>query len=176
MTESVESLDWICQRAIEMGASDAKVIKASDVSVKDWVFYKCKFGCDGFGETLTCPPNSPSPEAFRKVLEGYEWAVLLKFDGMTGEDHLKTTHDVIADLEREVFLEGYHAAYGLACGPCPYCETCNMKHCIHSEKARPSMEASGIDVYTTVRKAGFSIHVVKTEDDQPTFFSLLLVQ
>jgi predicted metal-binding protein len=171
-----ESLAWICKRAMELGASDAKAIKASDVEVKDWVFYKCKFGCDGFGQTLTCPPHSPSPEAFRKVLSGYEWAVLLKFDGFDIYHQDRKLHDVIADLEREVFLAGFFSAYGLACGPCPYCTECNMEHCTHADRARPSMEASGIDVYTTARKAGFSIHVVKTEDDKPTYFSLLLVQ
>ena len=159
-----------------MGASAAKAIKAEDVVVRDWVFYKCKFGCDGYGQTLTCPPNSPSPEAFRKVLSGYEWAVLLKFDSININHESRKLHDVIADLEREVFLEGFHAAYGLACGPCPYCKECNMKSCVHADRARPSMEASGIDVYTTVRKAGFSIHVVKNEEDQPTYFCLLLVQ
>nr|MDO8114643.1 DUF2284 domain-containing protein [Candidatus Sigynarchaeota archaeon] len=171
-----DTLTKICKRAIELGASDARSIKASDVVVKDWVFYKCKFGCGGFGQGLTCPPNSPSPEAFRKVLAGYEWAVLLKFDDKTGGDLWKSTHDVIAKLEREVFLDGFHAAYGLSCGPCPYCKTCNMKKCVHPEEARPSMEASGIDVYSTVRKAGFSIHVLKTEQEQPTYFCMLLVQ
>jgi predicted metal-binding protein len=165
----------ICSKAIELGATDARPLKASSVVTKDWVRLKCEFGCGGYGQGLTCPPHSPTPDTTRKVLSGYEWAVVLKFEH-SGANGWKKTHDVIASLERAVFLDGFHAAYGYSCGSCPYCKTCNLKHCVHPEKARPSMEASGIDVYSTVRAAGFDIHVVKNRDEEPTYFSMLLVQ
>jgi hypothetical protein len=38
------------------------------------------------------------------------------------------------------------------------------------------MEACGIDVYTTVRTAGFNLSVVKSRDEQAYFFGLLLVK
>ncbi|MEX2680702.1 MAG: DUF2284 domain-containing protein [Candidatus Sigynarchaeota archaeon] len=169
------ALAKICQRAIALGATDARPLKASNIVVKDWVRLKCQFGCGGYGEGLTCPPYSPTPDTTRKVLSGYEWAVVLKFEKL-GENGWKKTHDVIADLEREVFLDEFHAAYGYSCGPCPYCKTCNLKHCVHPSKARPSMEGSGIDVYSTARAAGFEIHVLKSTSEEPTYFCLLLVQ
>jgi hypothetical protein len=36
------------------------------------------------------------------------------------------------------------------------------------------MEACGIDVYATARGAGFTIEVVKTRNEKPRYFGLLL--
>lgn len=35
-----------------------------------------------------------------------------------------------------------------------------LKRCVYPTRARPAMEACGIDVYNTVRDAGFDIHVL----------------
>ena len=40
---------------------------------------------------------------------------------------------------------------------------------------RPAMEASGIDVYATVRAAGFELEVVTTFDETIKTFGLLLL-
>ena len=82
----------------------------------------------------------------------------------------------MVELEREAFLKGHYSAFGLACGPCPYCDECNLEKCVHTDLARPSMEACGIDVYATVRRAGLDLEVVKTRDEKPTYFGLLLVK
>jgi len=37
------------------------------------------------------------------------------------------------------------------------------------------MEACGIDVYSTVKRAGFEISVVRTTDQCPDYFGLVLV-
>ncbi|MGQ9597642.1 MAG: DUF2284 domain-containing protein [Thermoproteota archaeon] len=71
---------------------------------------------------------------------------------------------------------GYYSAFGLTSGPCPFCEKCNLKHCVHPRLARPSMEACGIDVYATVRSNGFKLEVVKSKKDKPRYFGLLLIQ
>jgi hypothetical protein len=35
-----------------------KVIPAKTIATAEWVRLKCRFGCDGFGQSLTCPPYS----------------------------------------------------------------------------------------------------------------------
>jgi predicted metal-binding protein len=164
-----KSLEEICKIALELGAAEAKVIKACDVVVKDWVRLKCQYGCDGYGKRLTCPPYSPTPGEMRRILNGYSSAILLRF-----EPRWENVHKVVAKLEREAFLAGYYSAFGLASGPCPFCKRCNLKNCIHPELARPSMEACGIDVYETARRAGFTIEVAKTRKEKPRYFGLLL--
>jgi len=171
-----EDLNKFCQLAKKFGASDAKPIKAEDIVISDWVRLKCQYGCDGYGKSLTCPPYSPKPEEFKKALKDYDWAILLRFETDKPENDWKSPHEVVVKLEREVFLSGYYSAFELACGPCPYCDECNLKECIHPDIARPSMEACGIDVYATARMAGFNLRVVKNRHEKPTYFGLLLTQ
>lgn len=160
---------------MQLGASDGKIIKASDIIVGDWVRIKCQYGCSGYGQCLTCPPYSPTPAMTRKILSNYQWAILLKFDPKASNYDWSIFHKVTVKLEKELFLNGYYNAFGFASGPCPYCSKCNLEQCKHPGKARPSMEASGIDVYATVRKAGFEINVIRRRDEQPKFFTVVLV-
>lgn len=164
-----KSLGELCEIAVKLGATEAKVIKASDVVVRDWVRLKCQYGCGGYGKRLTCPPYSPTPEQMRRILSGYSSAILLRFEPKWGN-----VHRVVAKLEREALLSGYYSAFGLASGPCLLCKKCNLKSCVHPELARPSMEACGIDVYATARGAGFMIEVVKARKERPRYFGLLL--
>ena len=43
-------------------------------------------------------------------------------------------------------------------------------------KARPAMEACGIDVFVTARANGFSIHVVRSHEDEMNVFRVILVE
>ncbi len=165
-----KTLEELCETAVRFGAAEAKVIKASDVVVRDWVRLKCQYGCGGYGKRLTCPPYSPTPEQMRRILSGYSSAILLRFEPESGN-----VHKAVTKLERDAFLSGYYSAFGLAAGPCPFCKECNLKSCVHPELARPSMEACGIDVYATARGAGFTVEVVKTRKEKPKYFGLLLV-
>jgi predicted metal-binding protein len=166
-----EDLKQFAELAVRMGAVDAKVIDPKSIVVKDWVRLKCQYGCGNYGKSLTCPPYSPTPEQTRKTLKGYSHAILMRVP-----DESTAAHDMIAKLERHVFLSGHHSAFGLVAGPCDRCEKCNLQHCVYPRLARPSLESSGIDVYATARKNGFHIEVLKTRRQKPTYFGLLLVQ
>jgi len=112
-----EDLNRLCQLAVIFGAADARLIKAEGIIVSDWVLLKCQYGCDGYGKSLTCPPYSPTPEKFRKTLKGYGQAILLKFEPREQEYDWKSTHEVVARLEKEAFLSGYYSAFGLPADP-----------------------------------------------------------
>jgi predicted metal-binding protein len=152
------------------GAAKAAVIPGADVETAAWVRLKCQFGCDGYGQCLVCPPYSPTPEQMRAVLDCYQRAVLVQF-----EDYANTKEQM-SGLERSVFLRGAWKAFGLGAGPCSFCQTCVLKPggCLHAGVTRPSMEACGIDVYTTVRQAGMPIEVVKNRRQCPHYYGLLL--
>lgn len=158
--------------AIDAGAEDGKVINPeSDVFTGKWVRLKCKYGCSGYGKRLTCPPHSPTSEQTREVLDEYERGLLIHFP--SEEDELS---EGMANLEREAFLSGYHKAFALAAGPCNFCSDCNLEQCKHPKKARPSMEACGVNVYKTVRQNGFPISVVKNPDQSQDYYGLLLLE
>ena len=93
-----------------------------------------------------------------------------------GDQGAVDIHKVVAEMERDLFLLGFYAAFGMACGPCNLCTECNLEECQKPDLARPSMEACGIDVYATARKAGFKIEVLTRRDQIPRCFGLILVE
>ncbi len=173
--------DWIA-RAVELGADAAQMIHPDQVVVAEWVRLKCQYGCGGYGMCLTCPPYSSPPEVTRQMLHHYRQALLLRVEGTGGdweeEDRqCRRLGKVVADLERELFLAGHHRAWGMGAGPCLLCETCNLAGpCRFPRQARPSMESCGIDVFTTVRQAGWEIEVVQTPESPFRLFGLVLVK
>ena len=42
----------LVKRIINLGAVEAKVVKASSVVTANWVRLKCQYGCDGYGCSL----------------------------------------------------------------------------------------------------------------------------
>jgi len=83
---------------------------------------------------------------------------------------------IVSRLEREAFLSGYYKAYGMGAGPCDLCNRCNVnKPCKKPYEARPSMEASGIDVFQTARKNGYKIEVLKSPECKGNYFGLVLI-
>lgn len=80
---------------------------------------------------------------------GPVWSKLIEFDELIGK------------VEAAAFNLGYRFAAGFSGGSCKLCDECVAKQpgessCRHPFKARPSMEAMGIDVHKTVEKAGFT--------------------
>ena len=77
--------------------------------------------------------------------------------------------------DQTIFLDGYYKAFAMGAGPCQLCTKCG-KLCRHAEKARPSMEACGVDVYSTVRANGFPIEVLKTNSCAGNYYGVVLIE
>jgi predicted metal-binding protein len=162
-------LDTFLTRAIALGADEAKVIDAATIVTAPWVRLKCRFGCELYNEGYCCPPNTPTPDEMREVIEGYQRALLIHCTGVPGPSR------IAVELEREVFLAGFYKALGLGAGPCRECTRCPPKGCAHPDRARPSMEACGIDVYATVRINGYPIEVLVDTRCRGNYYALVLV-
>ena len=150
---------------------DVRVISPSDVETAAWVRLKCQYGCDGYNRCLVCPPYTPTPQQTREILDSYLRALLVHF---TEQGHVKET---VVELERDFFLRGAWKVFGIGAGSCYLCKECNLEQqqCRNPQQARPAMEACGIDVFSTVRKAGFPIEVVQTKSQCPNFYGLILI-
>ena len=104
------------------------------------------------------------------MIASYKYAILV---------HCKevgSSTTIVCEMERRIFLAGYYKAFGLGNTPCRLCAKCNIRGCIHTEQARPSMEACGIDVYATVRANGYPIEVVKDYSDDANYYGLVLIE
>lgn len=157
------------KQAKRLKVKDTKIILAKSIVTAEWVRLKCQFGCDGYGRCLTCPPYSPSPEQTRRMLADYKYALLIH-----GDEHTDIRR-IVSVLEKNIFLDGYYKALAMAAGPCELCARC-PKFCRHADRARPSMEACGIDVYSTVRANGLPIQVLKTTSCKGNYYGVVLIE
>ncbi|MEI7827163.1 MAG: DUF2284 domain-containing protein [Euryarchaeota archaeon] len=174
--------------------AELSFIDPSDIEVRNWVRWKCQFGCKGFGKHLSCPPYVPGPSKTKALLKEYERAYIVHFRGIPGMptidsgDIPENWHPFLRELilwiaetmyalEQHAFYGGYYKALAFAAYPCAFCEDCvaeeskgvvdlSLKRdCRHSERVRTSMEAVGIDVFATVSKSNLPIDVIPCEDD-----------
>jgi predicted metal-binding protein len=165
------------QLAHDNGIHDAIAIQTSEVFTAPWVRMKCQFGCAGYGKTLCCPPHTPTPDEMRKILDSYTHALLLHIHWNKDYKMVSRFNETIVDLERTIFLDGYYKAWAVGSGPCDRCAECNLLDgCRNTDKARPSMESCGIDVFKTAREHGLPIHVVRSHSQERDIYGLVLIE
>jgi predicted metal-binding protein len=153
------------------GAVVAKGIAIEHVVTDERVYYKCLYGCPGYNSSKMCPPNTPHPRDFERALRKYRCAVLVK-------TRPQEINSLVVEVEREAFMLGHYLSLGLRGGPCPLCggECVEAdENCRHPEKARPAMEALGIDVFATLKNAGIPAEWKKDSEEEWFFHGLILV-
>lgn len=70
---------FLLEEANRLGAREAKIISPNKVVVEDRVLLKCRAGCDSYGKKFVCPPYTPTPDEFRKILREYRKVLIVKF-------------------------------------------------------------------------------------------------
>lgn len=151
-------------------AKDVKFIDPKSIVIGYWTIYKCRYGCEAYGKSLCCPPYTPTADETKKIISDYKIGLLVHFGG-----DVRVTK-TIAKIEREIFLRDYHKAISFGAGPCKLCKECSLSECKVPTLARPSMEACGIDVYSTARNNGFPIQVLKSKDEEENCYGLILIE
>ena len=154
-----------------MGFSAVALISTDIIHVADWTELRCGFGCGRYGQRR-CPPNIPSPEQMRVLLSDYKQALLLE-----GEPPTKDFQQKVVKAEREAFSAGFYKALAFWAGPCTLCNECPAEGgCLNPRDSRPSMEGSGIDVFETVRRAGFRLRTLRASGDFIKYYALILLE
>jgi predicted metal-binding protein len=74
-----KEFSFLLEEAKKLGALEAKIVSPNKVVVEDRVLLKCKAGCDSYGRKFVCPPFTPTPDEFRKMLKEYETVLIVKF-------------------------------------------------------------------------------------------------
>jgi predicted metal-binding protein len=123
-------------------------------------------------------------DEFKEIIDCYESALLLQIEADVDSRDKSAKHlddDVCKEIESETgstewqlkllllvnameaiaFKMGFYFAAGLSGGECCLCRNCvspqSGRPCKHPFEARPSMEAMGIDVIKTCKKAGVPV-------------------
>jgi predicted metal-binding protein len=178
------------QKALELGAAGAEIIRADQLVVDERVRLKCSVPrCLRAGETPNCPPNTPDLDLIRKAFSKYKWGILLKTHVEPMEDYApghmdktgvdrtllfhQKTGKIIYELERLVYKHGYYLAMGLGGGSCKdylckglVCQFKDSGRCRFPLRARPSMEAMGIDVLDIIKKVDWDAYPLLDELDK----------
>lgn len=167
--QTFSDIEHFVARARKMGADDARPIDAAAVVTAPWVRLKCQFGCDGYDAGYCCPPHTPTHGETQAVIDCYRRGLLIHCT------KLGRPSPIVIELEREIFLAGYYKAFAFGAGPCGLCKECPPDGCRHRDRARPSMESCGIDVYATARGCGMPIEVVKDRTCRQNYYGLILI-
>jgi len=174
------NLEKYLQESLKNGATNAKPIHPSSVVTAPWVRLKCQFGCP-YKNSHCCPPGTPTPDEMRSILDCYQSAILFHVEAPRTPERGKKLQDFfkfLVDLEGEMFKDGFYKAFVLVAGPCSLCKECSKVKgavCYFPQKARPSMESCGIDVYQTARSNGFFIQTLREKTETQNIYCLMLV-
>ncbi len=179
-------LEHYRELALELGASEAAIIPASQVIIDERVRLKCVVPrCLRAGETPNCPPYAPDLDLVRRALSRFSWAILFKCNvepieeyapagrGATKAERLRTlafhqqSGQVVCALERQAYKDGYHLAMGFGGGSCKdylckgmICQFLDSGRCRFPHRARPAMEAVGMDVVALINKVGWQAYAL----------------
>ena len=78
-SEVFGKFDFLKKMALQKGAINAEIITADEVVIENRIVLKCRIGCTKYGKTLTCPPYTPTPQEFRKIISEYSYVLFMKF-------------------------------------------------------------------------------------------------
>jgi len=178
-----QDLEKYRQRALELGATDAKIITTDMVVIDERVRAKCIYPkCEWYGTSVNCPPYTIDVEQTRKIVNNFHYAIFFRLKvptemvaGKRTPEQLKenrrfrnTRAEIEAKVEAEAFYDGYYLAVAFGGGPCKlaYClnEDCQAlkpgQSCKFPQRARAAMEGVGMDVYLMATKVGWDIYPI----------------
>lgn len=168
---------------LDCGFSDYRWMDPHDIVVAQWVRMKCMFGCGHYGRNASCPPNVPTVAECRQFFSDYTSAAVFHFQKTVDnpEDRHEWSRSVnqkLLALEKTVFLSGFQKAFLLFMDSCGLCKECSGQRagCSRPRESRPTPEALGIDVYSTVRRIGYPIEVLSAYGQAMNRYAFLLIE
>jgi predicted metal-binding protein len=176
------AMKQIGEMARKQGLEDFKWINPQEIVTGHWVRAKCIYGCPRYGLKACCPPEVPSVAECRSLFDEYRKGLFFhipkKFeDSKMRFPWAREVNKAALLLEREVFLLGFHKAFIFTASPCNICVECKSakRECRNPSLARPTLEAYSVDVFTTARKFGYPVRVLKGYEEETNRYGVLLV-
>ncbi len=164
------------------GLAEFRWVQPGNIATGQWVRMKCTYGCPGYGQNACCPPNVPAVAECRQFFDEYTLAAIFHFQKTLADPEERHAwsagiNQALLKLERDVFLLDYPKAFLLFMDSCGLCEECpgRREECQNTYSARPTPEALAVDVFTTVRRCGLPIEVVKDYDQPMNRYAILLI-
>ena len=163
------------RKAVELGATEARVITNHEVIIDERVRAKCMYPrCENYGACANCPAFVLDLDQMRSLVTRFYYAILFKqdipFDEMLEEWHKASvlTLKIVSTVEADAFYDGYYLAVGFGGQACKGL-LCRDKECAALQtgqdcrnpyRARPNMHAVGMDVYRMAARQGWDMYPV----------------
>lgn len=140
--------------------------------------------CGQYNNNFMCPPYVGTIEDFEDKVKQYikGFLVLVKdkiYDPLEHEVFYVSAdklHEIMLAIESYGKKLGFDQSFAFIGGHCRLCKTCAVRlgkeKCIEPERARPSLEAVGVDVIGTCSQVGIHIEFKK---DEVTWVGCLLI-
>jgi predicted metal-binding protein len=181
-----EILREIRQLGRKYNIDEVVPVMTSNICVAEWVRMKCKYGCKKYGKSWCCPPETPTPDQTKALLNEYQKAIMLvgssKNTDFYRDSHQKRRRQVhiwkgTVAIERQLFLHGYYKAFALVSETCALCKECAYPDdCKFPTDRRPSLESLSIDVFQTLKNVGRTFRIAKSIVEEHNCYSLILLE
>lgn len=159
--------------ALTLGATEAARVAANEIVVDPELADRCRQPrCENYGQSGNCPPHVGGPEAFARLLSGYEQALFFTIDvpsdllySSDNRDVFQLLHEIAATIEQAAVDRGLGRARAFAGDSCrrifcreqPDCAVLTTGGpCRNWQFARPSMSGIGVDVAKLLKLTGLA--------------------
>jgi len=175
--------EHLVELALACGATHAAALPADQISL-DAVFRDiCQSNaCGNYGQCYMCPPDVGDIHEMMARVHTYQSAVLYQtihaledsfdYEGMV---EAGARHAAVSQALEQRLCEAGTAGYmHLSAGGCKVCEVCAKREqlpCRYPDRAMPSMESYGVNVYQTAQQAGLKYI---NGQDTVTYFGMVL--
>ena len=177
-----KDLEKYRNRALELGAADAKITTTDMILIDERVRLKCIVPlCSSYGTNANCPPYAIALDLIRKMVNNFRYAIFIRLkvpsEELCGTGYKEKrlaarsalkNFQIVSKIESEAFYDGYHLATGFGGGPCKlyFCpeHECTAlvpgQPCRHALQARVSMEGAGMNAFAMAARAGWDIYAI----------------
>ncbi|MBQ9951756.1 MAG: DUF2284 domain-containing protein [Clostridia bacterium] len=173
----------LLQMVLDCGATKATVLEQSDIVLSAEFRAACEMNsCGVFGRCWMCPPDvGPIDELMDRVRSfprGIWYQTVgeiedsFDFEGMTevSNSHAKLSQRILKNTPKDI--RSLHLTSG-GCRVCAKCAKIDNEPCRFPDRALPSVESYGVDVYNTTK--GTNLKYINGANTV-TYFGLLLFE
>jgi len=190
--KKMTDLEELVFLARALGATDAKAIVTSEISVKEHLARHClEPGCENYGLSMSCPPHVSGPSGFRQLQNALKHAVVIRIEVAAAAlfsderwEVFRMLHELVAAVELAAVKMGYVQSEAFAGGSCKkvFCRdradcsaVSKSGKCRHPRHARPSMSGFGIDVAELMKSCGWPADIAVQDADAMSWIAGLVL-